>query len=870
MKSQYSSGSGSRRHLPIFAAAPFLVTALLVLGFGIPTLAVADSAETVDDSESVVADGPASETDPNVRTDTQVQAPRRSAATGVEEITVTARKREERLQDTPIAITAFSSETLRDLEIRNLQDVQNSVPNLQFDTSIGSANSSRIYLRGVGNGDASIRDDPGVGLYVDGVYLPRAQGSLLTVSDLERIEVLRGPQGTLFGKNTIGGAVNIVTKKPSYEFGGVAEIRGGTEGLFETRAAIDVPLIPERAAMRLSFATATRNGYVHNRATGSRTNDNKVLAGRVQLLFNPTDRIELQLSLDHSRENRAANGGKCKVIPNADGLLQGVLFQRIAPEIQSGCNADDARSNFEVTEDGPQKSRLRTYGASFTGVFDVSENITLKSITSWRRNKLGSATDTDGTVFNILQDQPEFGLDKTKQDAISQEFNATGLAMDGRLKWTAGIYGFVEKNQANDTTRTLAFADDDIPFTEADMMANPQLRFIEGVGRTFLTFADDTRALTFNGLGDCVGPSFPSPADPTGATLLCFRAFGSVPNKGFLKTNNTSYAAYGEFTYDVSNRLSFTAGLRFTHERKRVAEQEFALLDPRGPFNEGRVNELADGSVPGGIQFLSNYELSKRFNKFTPRATLQYRFTDDINAYATFSKGFKSGGFAADSDALPPNDFDPEILTSYEIGFKSSFLDRRVVANISNFINYYEDIQLTSIGARPDGTLIATTLNAGEARIFGTEFELTVLPVPGLLLSSAIGVTKARYTKFDAGNSNARLPGTPALTMTYTAAYTLPLGELGDLRSTFTWNHQGKKGSDVSDPDITRINKRGTLSGRISLEMADGVTEISLFGSNLFNREYITNAIDTLGSVGITTRNYAPGRRYGIELRRRF
>jgi len=849
------------RRLLLIAAAAVVGTAGVALAEGEATQPDGLAASEVADGTGTAGESSSEPTDGAV-----VQKPRRAAAQGVEEITVTARKREERLQDTPIAITAFDTTSLRDKEIRTISDVERFSPNLQFDNSIGAANSARIYLRGVGNGDSSIRDDPGVGLYVDGVYLPRAQGALITVSDLARVEVLRGPQGTLFGKNTIGGAINIVTQKPGYEFGGVAEIRAGTEGLFETRGAVDLPLVPEVAAMRVSFTTATRDGYMRNRATGSRTNDNKVLGGRVQFLLNPTERLEFQLSVDHSRENRASNAAKCKVVRNADGLLQGALFRALAPEIQTGCEADDARSNDEFTEDGPQKSRLRTYGAALTATYDVSDTLTFKSVSSWRRQKIGTAGDVDGTVFNILQDQREFGLDKTTQDAFSQEFNLSGLAMDGRLKWTTGLYGFMERNQANDSTRTLAFTDDDIPFSAEDLARNPRLVFIPGVGRTLTTFSDDG-ALTFNGLGDCVGTTRIPVA---GGRSLCFRAFGSVPNVGFLKADNKSYAAYGEFTYDLTDKLSFTGGLRFTHERKRVAEQEVALLAPRGPFNEGRVNEPAAGSVPGGIQFLSNYDVAKRFSKFTPRATLQYRFTEDINAYATFSKGFKSGGFAADADGLPPNDYDPEVLTSYEAGFKSSFFDRRVIANVAGFINYYQDIQLTSVGARADGTQVVTTLNAGEARILGTELELTVAPVPGLILSSTVGVTKARYTKFDAGNSNAGLPGTPALTLTQTVAYTLPLGDLGDLRSTFTWNHQGKKASDVSDPDITRINKRGTLSGRISLELADGQTEISLFGTNLLNREYFTNAIDQLAGIGITSRNYAPPRRYGIELRRRF
>jgi iron complex outermembrane recepter protein len=805
---------------------------------------------------------------------------------GIEEITVTARKFAEPLQESPIAITAFDEAALKDLDIRGITDVTASTPNLQIDRAVGQASSSRVYLRGVGNGDAIASDDPGVGIYIDGVYLPRAQGSLLAVSDIAQVEVLRGPQGTLFGKNNIGGAVNVTTQKPSFELGGNAELRLGYENQIESRGSINVPLMPEVAAMRISFATATNDGYTKNRFLDNRTSDEKMLAGRVQLLLAPTAESEWILSADHSRENRSATSAKCKVpITNraagTTGVLAGGLFRFIAPEVQTGCEIDDFRADDEVFQDGKAEDGVRTYGTALRGTVDFTDTITFKTTSSWRRNKTSRFFDADGTQFNIAQDQRELGGDKAKQDAFSQEFNLTGLSMSNRLKWTTGAYWFYESNQSDESAQALAIAEEMGPFTNADL-GSPELNrdsalraianaatglLAAGVpiqGGRLISQANapaGTRR-TFNGVGDCI----PGTASADGRT--CLALFRSVPTRGFFKTNQTSYAGYGELTYDVTDALSFTAGLRFTHERKRVAEQSVAVRG-EGAFGAGRINEPAAGSTVDQI-FTDNYELSDRYDKWTPRAIVKYRFNDDLNVYASWSRGFKSGTFSRPSDGLVPPSVKPEVLTAYEVGVKSQFFDNRLTANLATYLSYYEEIQLTRVASNPDGTLRVQTENAGEARIWGGELEMRALPLPGLELGTQIGVTAARYVENATANPDAKLPGTPALTMSYSAAYTVPFFGLGDLRSTVRWFHEGKKGSDILDPHFTRVNKHGLLSARFSLELNDGKTEIALVGRNLLDREYFANSIDLTGSVGTSLRYYAPRRNLAIELRRQF
>jgi outer membrane receptor protein involved in Fe transport len=304
----------------------------------------------------------------------------------IEEITVTARKREESLQQTPVAISAFTATDLQDRDVRQLNEITASVPTLQFDQAVGSQSSARVYLRGVGNGDPLGSDDPGVGVYVDGVFLPRAQGALLTVSDVQQVEVLRGPQGTLFGKNTIGGAVSITTKKPDPSaFSADASVRIGNYKRFDTRLVTNIPVVPEVAAVRLSFATATRDGFTKNKSTGRDFSDDKLLGGRLQFLAQPSDNLELNFSADRSIENRSPAGGKCKVsnnlLTNGPGLLPGASNAfGTAGELQPGtlgfqnAGADLSQVNTNVLLiENTLRAQGRTLDTNGNDVLDFSE-----------------------------------------------------------------------------------------------------------------------------------------------------------------------------------------------------------------------------------------------------------------------------------------------------------------------------------------------------------------------------------------------------------------------------------------------------------------------------------------------------------------
>jgi len=783
---------------------------------------------------------------------TEQATPLRSVS--IEELLVTARKREERLLDAPVAVTAISRAELADLNVRRIQDIGNHVPNLALDAASDTSSAARANLRGVGNGDSIASDDPGVGLYVDGVYFARAQGALLAAYDLERVEVLRGPQGTLFGKNTIGGAVQLITRKPNLtSFEGEAELRAGNYSALESRVMLNLPLIPETAAARISVSTATRDGFTKNKGTGSDLDDEKLLAFRSQFRWLPAEDLELQLMAEHSLEDRKPQGFKCKVTnpypvgataqtrPDlaatgtryrsapASAILaqqvgvndlgqQGLNLLTGANPFLDACAEDSRRDTRSVSSElSFQKEDLKTFGTHATVIWDLNERFTFKSISAWRRQELDQARDFDGTSLNLINiSSVDAGLQQ--QDQVSQELQLLGNALDGRLNYVLGVYGL--KDETNSRTYVGA-----------------------GVGQIFL--------VPVLGLQGVV---VPQPG-----------AFASSR----LKVSNLSYAAFGQASYAFTSSWNLSLGLRLTQERKQIRRDDTCVT----------MGMLC--TRPGLVLF--GFEGSTRSKNLSPVATLQYVIDENAQAYVSWSRAYKSGGFNGRIDDPTLSDrIDDERLTSYELGMKLFWLDGRLQANGAIYQSIYEDIQLSLNRANPITGLNQTFVaNAGRAEIRGAELELRLLPVSGLELTSAFGVTNARYTDFDApiapldplipdDAQDRSLPNTPTYTMNLGVSYRLGLGRMGDLEARTDWTHIGRSGTDTQDSPELRKGKHGELDARVVWMLPDGVTELSVFGDNLLDREYLVNGINLGSSFGNALLIYNEPRTFGVELRRRF
>ncbi len=361
---------------------------------------------------------------------------------GVDQIVVTARKKEENLQNTPIAVTAFSQETLESRQVFNVNEIAQYVPNLQASSSAaGSGAASSFSIRGIGQVDFITTTDPGVGTYLDGVYLARVTGSALELADVERIEVLRGPQGTLFGRNTIGGAVSVITRKPSGEFGLRAQITGGSLGRVQGRAILDMPVIEDVLAAKFTAYGKVTDGYGEDLEPAGGSGElgaDDDIAGRAELLWTPASNAEFHLAVDASkRRGTAMPHGR--VYYDAASPA-GMLFDDGGSNSVIGVNGDvDSDDLDEITVDTPMNDDLDVFGASLTSDFDMGA-FNLKFITAYREQEYENGQDYDGGANALLNQFID-----AQQWQFSQEVQLTGTAFDDRFDWLLGGYYFTEE-----------------------------------------------------------------------------------------------------------------------------------------------------------------------------------------------------------------------------------------------------------------------------------------------------------------------------------------------------------------------------------------------------------------------------------------
>jgi iron complex outermembrane receptor protein len=746
----------------------------------------------------------------------------------IQTLIVTARKQEERIQQVPVSLTALTAEDFERNNQRSLNDVQQVVPNLLIDQGIGQANTLRTSLRGLSTNQSSSAADPVIGIYVDGVYRSRLQSNLVTLFDVERVEVLRGPQGALFGKNTVGGAINITTKQPEFEFGGQAQLRVGNFDTFESRFAINVPLVPEKAAVRLSLASATRDGYFTNVVNGDDLGDNKLLAGRLQLLMVPREDVEVNLAFENTRENRKGLGIKCVLIGQGNGI-PGIIANDPGVGFREKCKEDSLRSELKVASDVSfQGDSLRTLGSSARVVWDVTPDITLTSISAWRRQKLESFFNVDGTQVPLLQFQNDSGNDV--QNQFSQELQLSGITAGGRLRYVGGVFALAE--EANESE---AFGLGFEP--RVDMMGQ---------------FVTNERGIP---------------------QIVQTNAF----TRNILKTDNRSYALYGQATYSITERLDFTFGARLTKDSKRVL-LDTRLAECRPGIGDGmrRACERRLGQGAMGPTSFTGFERSGRFDKLTPSATLAYAFNPKLLVYASYATGFQSGGFDGRAASLrDTSELANQENTSYEIGVKSVSFDDRLIFNASYYYNVLEDGTRVPVPRISSSGQLAQSqgLNA-RALVRGGELEVGLLPLQGLQLRSSLGVTRAELVGFNRGESigldKGTLPIVPNYTMNFALDYERPIGNLGTLGLSSSWTVRGKLSPVIQQTQELEVNKYGLLDGRISFELPDGRTEIAAFGTNLLDRRYFYSGFSSEDTFGFGVRFFGPPRFYGLEVRRSF
>jgi iron complex outermembrane receptor protein len=582
----------------------------------------------------------------------QDATPTEAGASAVEEVMVTARRREETLKDVPVAVSALSAARLEATGASDITALQQQTPNATVQIARGSNSTLISFIRGVGQQDPLWGFEPGVGLYIDDVYVARPQGAVLDIFDIERIEVLRGPQGTLYGRNTIGGAIKYVTSKLDLtrpEF-----LARGTVGSYNERNALLQASIPfgEKFAIGGAVASYDRDGYGQNLTTGQEHYDKDVMAYRASAEFKPTDDLFFRFAYDRVNDDSSPRHGHRETAGSTpDSAVLGDVY--------------DTRAGLQ----GP--NRVDTKGLSFTGEWKASEIVTFKSITAYREGDTDTIIDFDGTPAPTL-DIPAYYADEQFSQEFQVQFNTD------RIQGVAGVY------------------------------------YMNGYAKgAFDTIAGNL------GL--------------------------SISSAG--KVSTTSKAAFADVSFDITDRLKASIGGRWTQDKKNASIfRAFYLGATRSPTLGGTPRPI--------LQTRTNYSDQDTFEKFTPRASISYELTDDLTTYASFSKGFKSGGWDMRGDAfLVPqtvNGYKPETVTTYEAGLKGSLLDRRVSFASAIFYSDYKDQQITTQQvATPPAVGIASVVdNAGASTIYGVEFEGSAYLSPNLSANFGVGYLHAEFDKF--------------------------------------------------------------------------------------------------------------------------
>ena len=776
---------------------------------------------------------------------------------GVPVITVTARRVEESLQETPVAVSAFNAQALEARGIVDTSEVGNFAPNVTLDstsTFSGASSTLQAFIRGIGQSDFAINTDPGVGIYIDDVYIARTVGAVSELYDVQQVEVLKGPQGTLFGRNSIGGAINVRTQRPDDEFSVRGSLAYGRFNYIGIDAVANVP-IADTLFSSIAVSTNAQDGFQQRLIFDGAENllplssrnvadtngldggglDNQTIRGK--LLWEASDRFETTFSLDYSRIRDAAPPGTLVATIGGEEAqfvgtdASGELANGSLPSLFNACLVEsalpagalppvcgltglasvnsDADPNNDVPFFGSQFitgdidttfatganfSNIDAWGISNVSEYDLSDAARIKTIIAYRELSANFGRDIDGSPLDI--DQTSFIIE---QNQFSAELQVSGDLLQDRLSYTLGSFYFRED----------AFQLDQVPLG--------------------------------GGLLNIFGPN---------------------------SQDTEAFALFGEANFEILPDLNLLFGVRWTDETKQlVLDQQnttpffgvvFAgLVDADGDSVFPRTN--ADGSPnvnflgPDGVQ-------TAEFSDVSFRAGLNYKLSRDVFTYFTFSQGFKSGGFTTrltapfnpDFDGVPGGlaaldgiVFQPETSDNYEIGIKADLFDRTLRTNLALFWNDYQDIQIVvQRGITPSNE------NAGDARIRGAELELEFYPSDEFTFVGSAGYLDARYTSIDPlafpVEIDDRLQNTPELTFAGAATYeTEILSGRADLLLNLNYSWRDTVANDAQNTPELIQGPVGLLGGQIKISPTQDNWAISLIGRNILNKRFIGSGFNS-------------------------
>ena len=713
----------------------------------------------------------------------------------IEEVVVTARKREENLQETPIAISAIKGSELESRGAADLSAVESLAPNVHFSTSqptSGLSGATAVFIRGIGQRDFTINVDPAVGIYFDGVYVGRSIGALMDLVEIDRVEVLRGPQNTLFGRNTIGGAISVMTKAPSQTFGGWVKAGVGEAGYVDLTATVNVP-ISDKVRTKFSAFYRHQDGYVNAlQYSDVKLGEDDVKGARAKIVFDVTPTATFEISGDIARTANTP-GAVVPVVLNTllpvgtvgTGPFNSFFNNSLALSGDAACkttvgHATNSKcfgsvwlpsspyaSNAVFTDKLGRKVKpensLDTNGISAT-LSAKTPFGQLKSITAYRDFNAVTFNDLDFTPYNLFaNNHPEFS-----QEQFSQEVQLVGSTEDGKIDYVTGLYYFKEKG-------------------------------LERIYNQVITAYNAT-------------------TNPGGLAQDIFR-----------NIENTSRAVYGQMSYHLTDSLILTGGARYSK-----GEKAFTIK-----------NILPTGATDGP------YRGNKSVDKLSPTATLGWKVTDKSYAYATYSEGLRDGGFAARFLGVLPRDlpsYNPEYVKAYEIGSKNVLFNDRLRLNLAAFRTDYNDMQVDA--TVPPSLQISqqsTILNLAQAQMKGVEGEFDARLTQWLRIDGSVGYLDAKIKNVLGGRVSSgafgittatHLPYTPEWTGNLGVLVTAPLGDFGKAAARLDVSYADSQWSGIDGNYQTKLPSRSLLNGSIRLLPNSGRWEASVNVKNLTDEKY--------------------------------
>ena len=724
------------------------------------------------------------------------------AQSSIEEIVVVSQKRAAavNVQNVASAVTAFDENAIGSAFADNLSDLGRLAPNVQLNQAGTFSGFANFFIRGIGISNTIRTVDPAVGVFIDGVYIGYGPTSVLDTLDVASVEILRGPQGTLFGKNVTGGAVTVQTRRPEFEFGGNIAATLGAFDRIDVQGAINVPIVDNTLAARVAFMSRNNDGFFDNQELDTTKSDIDVTVIRPSLRWTPTEELDVSLITEFYRDkgdSSASQNLDSRIEPRllgADRTPTPAIVQRVFGYVPPG-DKYDISHNLEGYVDAEVKNIV------VDANYDLGHG-TATLVTGYRDVRYDTSTDFDGSPFTVFH----FPDNREDQNQISAELRYASTFLD-TVEFTAGLFYFTQ-----------------------EMEIGERREFFAG--------------------GTAENPTIARSA-------------------GLAVTDDKSYAIFGEASFTVTDRLSLVVGGRYTDE-----EKEITLC----PFTPVIFDSLSFADCPAVLND------SESWGSFAPKLGVNWQATDDILAYAFWTKGFRSGSFNARAplaEALGP--VDEEEVSSYELGLKSQLLEDRLRFNLAAYLSDYRNIQRTIsdtvlIGGVPQ--VLQVPRNAAEAEIWGFEAEATAVVFDGFRFEASVGYTNASYDAFagiDANRDGVYDPATddplatglefervPEWQYTVAANYETEIGDLGffNFRTAYQW--LDSQFVDTLNSPSLRLDSYGLLDVSASYIDPSQRYEVSVFGRNLNDAKF-----HDFGFDGGTHRAVWGGqpRTWGIRLR---